>query len=74
MWNKEYDKIMLFYNEFNVCGEDMEGYAMYQVANIFNIPALSVKGVSNNEILGQAYDYSVMETLNEFAFDVLNIL
>ena len=74
MWNKEYDKIMLFYNEFNVCGEDMEGYAMYQVANIFNIPALSVKGVSNNEILGQAYDYSVMETLNEFVFDVLNIL
>ena len=74
MWNKEYDKIMLFYNEFNVCGEDMVGYAMYQVANIFNIPALSVKGVSNNEILGQAYDYSVMETLNEFVFDVLNIL
>ena len=74
MWNNEYDKIMLFYNEFNVCGEDMEGYAMYQVANIFNIPALSVKGVSNNEILGQAYDYSVMETLNEFVFDVLNIL
>jgi nucleoside phosphorylase len=65
---------MLFYNEFNVCGEDMEGYAMYQVADKFGIPALSVKGVSNNEILGQAYDYSVMETLNEFAFDVLNIL
>ena len=74
MWNKEYDKIMLFYNEFNVCGEDMEGYAMYQVADKFGIPALSVKGVSNNEILGQAYDYSVMETLNEFAFNVLNIL
>jgi adenosylhomocysteine nucleosidase len=74
MWNKEYDKIMLFYNEFNVCGEDMEGYAMYQVADKFGIPALSVKGVSNNEILGQAYDYSVMETLNEFVFDVLNIL
>ena len=74
MWNKEYDKIMLFYNEFNVCGEDMEGYAMYQVADKFGIPALSVKGVSNNEMLGQAYDYSVMETLNEFAFDVLNIL
>lgn len=74
IWNKEYDKIMLFHTKYGVCGEDMEGYAMYQVANIFNIPALSVKGVSNNEILGQTYDYSVMETLNEFAFDVLNIL
>lgn len=74
IWNKEYDKIMLFHTKYGVCGEDMEGYAMYQVANIFNIPALSLKGVSNNEILGQTYDYSVMETLNEFAFDVLNSL
>jgi len=74
IWNKEYDKIMLFYSEYNVCGEDMEGYAMYQAADRFGIPAISLKGVSNNEILGEAYDYSVMEKLATFAFDVLNIL
>ena len=71
MWNKEYDKIMLFYNKYQVCGEDMEGYAMYQAAHRFNIPAISVKGVSNNEILGETYDYSVMEKLATFAFAVL---
>ena len=71
IWNKEYDKIMLFYNEYQVCGEDMEGYAMYQVAHRFNIPAISLKGVSNNEILGETYDYSVMEKLSDFAFLVL---
>lgn len=74
IWNKEYDKIMLFYNRYQVFGEDMEGYAMYQAAHRFNIPALSLKGVSNNEILGEKYDYSVMEKLAEFAFDVLNHL
>ncbi len=74
IWNKEYDKIMLFYNEYGVCGEDMEGYAMYQVADRFNIPALSVKGVSNNEILGETYDYSVMEKLSEFAYNILTQL
>ncbi|MBQ8603517.1 MAG: 5'-methylthioadenosine/S-adenosylhomocysteine nucleosidase [Oscillospiraceae bacterium] len=71
VWNKEYDKVMLFYNEYGVCGEDMEGYAMYQVADRFNIPALSLKGVSNNEILGETYDYSVMEKLVAFAYNVL---
>ena len=71
MWNKEYDKIMLFYNDFNVCGEDMEGYAMYQVADRFSIPALSVKGVSNNEILMEKYDYSVMDKLSDFVYSIL---
>lgn len=74
IWNKEYDKIMLFHNKYQVCGEDMEGYAMYQVADRFNIPAISLKGVSNNEILGEAYDYSVMEKLSDFAFSVLGVL
>ena len=74
IWNKEYDKIMLFHNEYGVCGEDMEGYAMYQTAHRFNIPAISLKGVSNNEILGETYDYSVMEKLAAFAFSVLETL
>ena len=72
IWNKEYDKIMLFYNKYQVYGEDMEGYAMYQVADKFNIPAISLKGVSNNEILHETYDYSVMEKLSDFAYNVLN--
>ena len=71
IWNKEYDKIMLFHKEYGVCGEDMEGYAMYQVADRFKIPALSLKGVSNNEILGETYDYSVMEKLSDFAYRFL---
>lgn len=74
IWNKEYDKIMLFHTEYNVCGEDMEGYAMYQTAHRFGIPAISLKGVSNNEILGESYDYSVMEKLCKFAFDFINSL
>ena len=71
IWNKEYDKIMLFYNKYQVCGEDMEGYAMYQAADRFNIPAISLKGVSNNEILGEKYDYSVMEKLASFVYDII---
>ena len=71
IWNKEYDKIMLFHTKYGVSGEDMEGYAMYQVADIFNIPALSLKGVSNNEILKESYDYSVMDKLSDFAYNIL---
>jgi len=74
VWNKEYDKIMLFYSKYGVCGEDMEGYAMYQAADRFGIPALSLKGVSNNEILAEAYDYSVMGKLADFAWAVINSL
>ncbi len=74
IWNKEYDKIMLFHNEYGVCGEDMEGYAMYQAAHRFNIPAISLKGVSNNEILGETYDYTVIEKLAVFVLSFLEIL
>ena len=71
IWNKEYDKIMLFHTKYGVCGEDMEGYAMYQVADKFKIAAFSLKGVSNNEILGEAYDYSVMKKLSDLAYKFL---
>ena len=44
---------------------------MYQVADKFGIPALSVKGVSNNEILMEKYDYSVMDKLSDFVYNIL---
>ena len=74
VWNREYDKIMVFHNKYGVCGEDMEGYAMYQSAARFGIPAISLKGVSNNEILAEAYDYSVMEKLTDFVWEFLKLL
>ena len=74
VWNKEYDKINIFHSKYAVCGEDMEAYAMYQTADRFGIPALSVKGVSNNEILGEKYDYSVMDDLSHLTYNILKKL
>ena len=66
MWNKEYDKIMYNYEKYNILCEDMECAAVYQVADKYKIPFLSIKGISNNEILNEQYDYSVMNNLIKY--------
>ena len=63
MWNKEYDKIMYKNEKYEILCEDMECAAVFQVADKFKIPFASIKGISNNEILNEEYDYSVMNNL-----------
>ena len=71
VWNREYDKIMLFNTKYGVCGEDMECYRMYRSADRFAVPCMSIKGVSNNEILKEEYDYSVMKTLADCVYEFI---
>ena len=71
MWNQEYDKIMYNYEKLNLLCEDMECAAVYQIADKYKIPFISIKGISNNEILNENFDYSVMNSLINFVENVL---
>ena len=71
MWNQEYDKIMYNHIKYNLLCEDMECAAVYQIADKYKIPFISIKGISNNEILNEKYDYSVMNSLINFVENVL---
>jgi len=54
--------------------EDMESIAIYKVANIYKIPAVCIRGISNNEILGQKYDYSVSHKMQKITERLVEVI
>lgn len=74
VWDKEYDKLVMFRDKYDIMVEDMECISVYQVSNMFNVPCLSVKVVSDNAILGEGYDKSVLDKSKEFIVLILEKL
>ena len=70
-WNREYDTIMFLHKNYKTLCEDMEAYAVFYNSNKYKIPFAVVKGVSNNEILNEEYDYTVMDNLLKFVEKVI---
>lgn len=56
IWNREVDRISWFNKKFKTCCEEMEAISIYKIANMFNIPVIAFKVISNNEILGEKFD------------------
>lgn len=50
-WNREVDRILWFHENFGTSTEDMETFAVAQVSNSYNIPFLSLRTISNSDIL-----------------------
>lgn len=71
IFNKNKEVINNINKKYGVICEDMECVSIYQVAKIFNIPVVSIKGISNNEVLEEEYDYTVSHKLQEFAWNVI---
>ena len=74
VWNKEHDKIKLLNKKYNILCEDMESIAVYQISNKLNIPSISIRGISNNEILNQEYDKNVINKLVDFVYNYINLI
>lgn len=74
IWDREFDKINLLHSKYKICCEDMESVAIYQLSNRFNIPCISIKGVSNNEILKECYDDSVLKNLLDYILEYIKII
>lgn len=64
-WNKEYDRIMWFVNEFDSFAEDMETYPVYKICRDNNIPVLGVRMISNSEINKENYERGLGQLLQE---------
>ena len=74
IWNKNVDRIKSINKKYGVVCEDMEGVSIYTVANLLEIPAICIKGISNNEVLGEKYDYTIGKKLQEFVLELLKKL
>ena len=66
MWNNEADRIMHLNKKYNTLCEEMEGIAIYQIANQYNIPVIGIRVISNNEVLEEKYDVSTGEKVQYF--------
>ena len=69
--NREADKILFLNKEYDTLWEDMECVAIYDIAHDFNIPALWIKAISNNEILGEKFDKNMSKVPQEFAYELI---
>lgn len=70
-WNREKDKLKFLDEKHNVSCEDMEAVAIYSVANNYNIPVLSIKIISDNELLREDYEPAVGSYMQEFAYEAI---
>ena len=66
MWNQEYDQLMYVHTNYNITCEDMEAAAVYQVSELYKIPHISLKGVSDNAITDEDYELDMMGILISF--------
>lgn len=49
-WNREIDRIQWFHENFGTSGEEMEAFAVAQVAHLYDVPFLSLRTISNSEV------------------------
>ena len=66
-------KLCSLYNKYGVLCEDMETISMYTIANKYNIPCISIRGISNNEVLDEEYDKTTGRPAQEFVCRILSI-
>ena len=56
IWNMEADRIMLLHKKYGILCEDMESISVYTISNLYNVPVISIRVISNNEILNEEYE------------------
>lgn len=71
MWNREIDRILYLNEKYETLCEDMETAGVYKVSNSFNVPAISIRIVSNNEILKEEYEPSIARKCQEIIYEFI---
>ena len=57
--------------KYGILCEEMEGIAIYTVANQYKIPVIDIRVISDNEILKEEYDRHVSIRAQEFTMNLL---
>ncbi len=73
-WNTDPKIISDLHNTYDTLCEDMEAFAVRYVCGKFDIPMMSVKIISNNELTGESYDPSVVNKLHTVVTSFISYL
>ena len=71
IWNKEADRILHLNKMYEIICEDMEAISVYTIANLYNIPVIGIKAISNNEVLGEEYERKVGINSQNFTLNLI---
>ena len=71
VWTKNPDKIKELNNQYSTLCEEMESAAIYEVAEKYDIPVVSIRVISNNEITGEEYDRETGEVAQKILLELL---
>ncbi len=74
IWNREKDKLKFLAEKHNVSCEDMELIAVCTIADNYKIPAVGIKIMSDNELLGEDYEPAVGQYVQEYTYEFLKEL
>lgn len=71
VWNSEIDRLKMLNEKYDVLCEEMEGIAVYKIANLYKVPVINIRAISDNELLGEEYDRSLGEDLQYFVMEFI---
>lgn len=71
IWNKECDWMLHLNEKYHILCEDMEGIAVYTIANQYHIPAIDIRVISDNELLKEEYDRNISLKAQKFMINLL---
>ena len=73
-WNREIDKLLWAHETFGIASEDMESAAVHQTAQIFGVPFLAIRIISNSEHSDPEFRRELGLTCARYVLDVVKAL
>jgi len=70
-WNRELDRINQLHTKFGTSVEEMETVAVAQMAEVYDIPFVGVRVLSNTDVHGEEFDPKSAVYCQEFVMDML---
>jgi len=71
VWNSELDRIQRFHDQYGTSVEEMETASAAQIADLFHIPFLGIRVLSNNITNDGAYDPKTGDACQEYVYEVV---
>lgn len=71
VWTAGMERIMELKNTYHIACEEMEGIAIYQIANQYHIPVIDIRVISDNALIGEEYIKKPGEDVQEFVIKII---
>jgi adenosylhomocysteine nucleosidase len=71
VWNDEIDRIDWFHTRYGTSVEEMETASAAQIAELFRVPFLGIRIVSDNTTNGDAYDPRTGDSCQDYVYQVV---